>query len=222
LIVAGSVAGVSLPRTEVVEVSGVGGIDPVPRTKAERTRAALRAAALRRFVDDGFDGANVADIAADVGVTERTFYRHFATKDEVLFGDLERRLGWLRVALHSRPADENLVDSTRAALLSYPDDPRLMLELAKLRESLLSRERIARYLRELQSALAQEIRRAARVRLGDAPDAELRSAVHAEVLSAAVFAALSVWTDDPSGRDLDRLARLTEDALALVRGIATP
>jgi AcrR family transcriptional regulator len=198
---------VDTPRTEVA----------VRRTKAERTREALRAAALRRFAADGFDAANVVDIAADVGVTERTFYRHFATKDEVLFGDLERQLGWLRTALRARPAGENLVDSTLAAVLSYPDDPRLMLELAELRSSLLSRERIVRYLRELQGALAREVQQVARDRLGDAPDAELRSTVYAEVLSAAVFAAVAVWTDDLPRRTLDHLAHLTQDALTLVR-----
>ena len=57
-------------------------------SKADRTRAALREVALRHFVADGFEAASVPAIAAEVGVTERTFYRHFATKDEVLFGDV--------------------------------------------------------------------------------------------------------------------------------------
>ena len=36
----------------------------------------------------GFEAASVTAIAVEVGVTERTFYRHFATKDEVLFDDV--------------------------------------------------------------------------------------------------------------------------------------
>jgi len=173
---------------------------------------------MRRFVEDGFDAANVADIAAEVGVTERTFYRHFATKDEVLFGDFEQRLGWFRAALARRPEGENLVDSVEAAVRSFPDDPRLMVEVAKLRESLLSRERIARYLRELQGLLAGEIRSAAQERLGGAADAPVRAAVLGEVLSGAVFAAITVWTDSRK-RSLDTLSALTDTALAIVRPV---
>jgi AcrR family transcriptional regulator len=195
-------------------------------SKAARTREALRAAALRRFVDDGFDAANVADIAAEVGVTERTFYRHFATKDEVLFGDFEQRLGWFRAALQGRPATESLVDSCLAAINSFPDDPRLMIEVAKLRESLLSRDRIARSLRELQGLLADEIHRVAQERRstaapGRAAEDALAVAVQAEILSAAVFAAVRIWTDQPGDRDLDELRRLTEQALAVVRPSVT-
>ena len=48
-------------------------------------RERLQAAALERFAEQGFDGTTVAEIAAAAGVTERTFFRHFADKREVLF-----------------------------------------------------------------------------------------------------------------------------------------
>lgn len=192
-----------------------------PPKKSERTREALRAAALQRFVDDGFDAAIVADIAADVGVTERTFYRHFATKEEVLFGDFELRLGWFRQALEARPADEDLVETVLSAIQSFPDDPRLMIEVAKQRESLLSRHRIARYLRELQGLLADEIRPVARDRLHHAADADLRAAVHAEILSGAVFASVQQWSDTPGDRTLADLADLTSRALEIARPAIT-
>lgn len=48
-------------------------------------RERLQAAALERFGADGFDGTTVAQIAATAGLTERTFFRHFADKREVLF-----------------------------------------------------------------------------------------------------------------------------------------
>jgi AcrR family transcriptional regulator len=51
----------------------------------ERTKAALEQAALRLFSERGYDATCVADIADAAGVTERTFFRHFATKDAVLF-----------------------------------------------------------------------------------------------------------------------------------------
>jgi AcrR family transcriptional regulator len=48
-------------------------------------RERLQAAALERFGAQGFDGTTVAEIAATAGLTERTFFRHFADKREVLF-----------------------------------------------------------------------------------------------------------------------------------------
>jgi AcrR family transcriptional regulator len=48
-------------------------------------RERLQAAALKRFAEQGFEGTTVAEIAATAGLTERTFFRHFADKREVLF-----------------------------------------------------------------------------------------------------------------------------------------
>lgn len=182
--------------------------------KSARTRAALREVALRHFVEHGFDRANVPAIAAECGVTERTFYRHFATKDEVLFGDLTARLEWFRRALRERPADEDLVDAVRRSLASMPVDPRLMVEIARLRAQLLSPERIERVFRDRQGAMAREVREV----LVERGEDELVAAVRAEVLAGAVFAALGVWTEGPGPHDLGRLRELTAAALVQVRG----
>jgi len=52
-------------------------------------RERLRTAALDLFVSRGFEKTTTADIAAAVGLTERTFFRHFADKREVLFSGQE-------------------------------------------------------------------------------------------------------------------------------------
>lgn len=51
----------------------------------EPARLRLRQAALELYDQRGFDQVTTAEIAARAGVTERTFYRHFADKREVLF-----------------------------------------------------------------------------------------------------------------------------------------
>ncbi len=57
----------------------------MPRWEAGAQDRLLNAA-MELFTAEGYDQTSVADIAAAAGVTERTFFRHFADKREVLFG----------------------------------------------------------------------------------------------------------------------------------------
>lgn len=184
-------------------------------TKSERTRAALRDAALRHFAAHGFDAASVPAIAAEAGVTERTFYRHFATKDEVLHDDLLTRLEWFRTALRERPPGEDLLRSVFVSLTSAPTDPELLVEIAALRSRLLSPARIERAVRDRQGAMAAEVREVL-IERGAPP---LAAAVRAEAVAGAVFAALAVWTEGPGPRDVAGLGRVTAEALELVRPV---
>jgi AcrR family transcriptional regulator len=181
--------------------------------RAARTREALRQTAIRHFVEHGFEAATVPAIAAEVGVTERTFYRHFATKDEVLFIDVTTGLAWFRTSVSERlAAGDDLVAAVLVAIKAPPTDPRLMIEIARLRRQLLSPARIERSFREAQGAMAGHLRAAL---LDRDPTDALGAAVRAEVAAGAVFAALTVWTEDP-GR-LDGLVRLTAEADERVR-----
>ncbi len=75
---------------------------PVPgrrETHKASTRGALEEAALRRFAEDGYDETSVEAIAAEAGVSSRTFFRYFATKDEVLDMGREERQARLRAKL---------------------------------------------------------------------------------------------------------------------------
>ncbi|EIC83104.1 TetR family transcriptional regulator [Serratia sp. M24T3] len=49
----------------------------------------MREAALELFHEKGYDRTTAAEIAAHAGVTERTFFRHFPDKREVLFNEAE-------------------------------------------------------------------------------------------------------------------------------------
>ncbi|WP_199423174.1 TetR/AcrR family transcriptional regulator [Actinotalea solisilvae] len=68
-------------------------------SRAEATRERLRRSALALFVERGFDAVTVVDVAAAAGVSHMTFFRHFATKEDVLLDD---------------PYDEVIVDAVLA------------------------------------------------------------------------------------------------------------
>jgi AcrR family transcriptional regulator len=76
----------------------------VPRDR-EKVRRRLQAAALELYGDRGYDQTTTAEIAAAAGVTERTFFRHFADKREVLFEGEAALSAILTDAVLHAPAD---------------------------------------------------------------------------------------------------------------------
>lgn len=197
-------------------------VRPAQTARSERTREALRQAAVVRFLAQGVEDTSAEQIAADAGVSLRTFYRHFGSKHELLFADYTG-LNWFRAALDARPADEPVIDSVQAAIFAFPYDVEAVTKIAALRGGDLDRERIVRHIRDVQADLADAIDAQLQKRSCTkdlAPDARLRSTVTARCIAAAVFGAMEAWMvgDD---RSLGELARMSHTALESLReGIA--
>jgi AcrR family transcriptional regulator len=103
--------------------------------KKEQTRRALEDAALDLFERQGFDHTTVEEIAAVCDVSPRTFFRYFATKDQVLFGD-EGEFSEMLADLEQRPADEPPLRSVRAVvdakIESSADEPDRLVRRARV------------------------------------------------------------------------------------------
>ncbi|MBO0680182.1 TetR family transcriptional regulator [Mycolicibacterium sp. S2-37] len=192
-------------------------IRPAQTARSERTRAALRQAAAVRFLAQGVEETSAEQIAADAGVSLRTFYRHFASKHDLLFADYDEGLHWFRTALAARPADEPIVESVHAAIMSSPYDEAALPKIAMLRADELDPGRVVRHLRQVEADFAAAVEE----RLtGDHPhdgsgDKRMRIAVIARCIAAAVFGAMEAWMLDPE-RSLPELERRTRDALQLL------
>lgn len=90
------------------------------RTLRERTREAvgeeIRREALALFLRQGFDATRTEDIAAAAGISARSFFRYFATKEDVLVGESVPFGDQVLIALKARPPEEPTWTALRAAL----------------------------------------------------------------------------------------------------------
>jgi AcrR family transcriptional regulator len=86
--------------------------------KLQQTRSSLTRSALELFAERGFDAVTVVDIANRSDVDPSTFFRHFRSKESLLFTDMDNYVATIRPLLDERPADEPLIESLRAVSLA--------------------------------------------------------------------------------------------------------
>jgi AcrR family transcriptional regulator len=183
------------------------------------THEALREAALKSFARKGFANVTVTELAREAGVTERTFFRHFPTKEAVLFQDYETQLEWLAEALAQRPASESLFDAVLASVAAFPHDLEVVRQAATARTELISADRIASHLRVVQSSFAQVLTEFVRNRKPNVANIDLFAEVAGSALAAALVVAVESWGRDGCAGDLGELVAAS---LELVRSGLAP
>lgn len=160
----------------------------------QATRAALQQAARTLFAEHGFQATTVREIADAAGVTERTFYRYYEGKQDLL---AEEALGWvetLSAAIRSRPAREPpLVAVHRALAALLPEiaaesGTRSWLLADGQRPLATLRNSTPRPLLKLENAIAAALiaRGQADARTSVDSRSEFRAQVHARVAVAAL------------------------------------
>jgi len=90
--------------------------------KKAMTRLALEDAALELFATKGFDHTTVDEIADACNVSRRTFFRYFASKEDIFSGDKDVHDAQMFELIASRPADEPALVSLRVAVLAMAAD----------------------------------------------------------------------------------------------------
>jgi AcrR family transcriptional regulator len=84
--------------------------------RASETRARIAEAALERFTTNGYNETTIDQIAGAAGVGRRTVFRHFATKEAMLFDHLSVRRDFALRRLQERPLSEPPLVSLHAVL----------------------------------------------------------------------------------------------------------
>ena len=87
-------------------------------SKKEQTRIALSWATIRLTVQRGFHNVRIEDIAAEAGVSPRTFNNYFGGKAEAIAYRQVERVRQIAEELRARPADEPLWDAVTEAVLA--------------------------------------------------------------------------------------------------------
>ncbi len=173
-------------------------------------RGRLEQAALELYSERGFEQTTVAEIAERAGLTERTFFRHYADKREVLFGGAGPLTELLVSSVTAAPASAAPIDAVAAALEAAGAVLEERRELARRRHLIIAgnpelRERQLIKLASWAEALADALR------ARGVADATAR--LSGEVAMAVFGVAFERWVGETNRRSLPELIRATLDEL---------
>jgi AcrR family transcriptional regulator len=176
-------------------------------------RSRLEQAAYELFRDRGYDRTTVADIAARAGLTERTFFRHYADKREVLFGGAAVLQDELVRALRGVPPDVPAIEAVRVAVEAIAQFMHGRRALARERERVVAahadlQERGLIKRASLTAALATALEQRG--------VAEPVARLAADMGITVFYVGFDQWLDDPAGRELVEIVHAGFDQLKAV------
>ncbi|MFF5234800.1 TetR family transcriptional regulator [Dactylosporangium sp. NPDC000521] len=174
--------------------------------KRQLVRDELTEAALRLLAIQGFEETTIDQMAAAAGVSRRTFFRYFQSKEDVIIerlSDLGRRL---TATLAARPAPEPPAAALQHTLRTFTDTFREHPEKSRRLTKIMvtTPPLLARYLERQvtwRAALSTELA----TRIGTDPTTDPRPAVLVAVAFAAFDTALMRWVEQDPAPDLDTL-----------------
>jgi AcrR family transcriptional regulator len=180
--------------------------------KKQATRDALRLAAARLAALRGWDQVRVEDIAAEAGVSTRTFNNYFTSKEEAFLATAFERAARAEVALASRPADEPLWSALTNAVVDSFTTEEIDLRQARLvaPTPTLAGEQLKAF-GVIERRLAHAIAR----RIGSRVEHDIYPRLVAGALMSAVRVAFEHWIETESDQPLptvvrDTLGRVTD------------
>ncbi|MFJ8544166.1 TetR/AcrR family transcriptional regulator [Streptomyces sp. NPDC093586] len=173
--------------------------------------------AIRLFAEQGYEQTTIAQIARETGISQRSLFRYFGTKEDLVCGDQDALGELLKRTVEQQPAEMSAWDALRAGfevLLTANHTPERALELSRLIFHTPSLH--ARYIEKRlrwQAALVPAVQARLGTAPGPAPDPRARAVI------ATVFAcadtATELWVAHDGRLDL---ADLYDQCLAAVRG----
>ena len=114
---------------------------PQPRSNVGRppvtSRAELEQVALELFAERGFEATTVDDLAAAAGISRRTFFRYYASKNDVVWGDFDDLLRRMEAWLAETEPDVPVLDAVADAVVRFNSLPAEAVPAHRRRMSLI-------------------------------------------------------------------------------------
>ena len=175
--------------------------------KKNQTREDLIAAAARLFAEQGFEATTTEQIADAADVSQRTFFRHFPSKEAVLYGDQAELEEAFAAAILARQADEPPLVAVAAALAAPTANLAAHGERTLLQARLAaSSPAVSAYSRAVvQRGLERAVIAALAQRMGVNPTKDPRPEVIAGAAMSALRVALRRWAGGGGRGDLRKL-----------------
>jgi mycofactocin system transcriptional regulator len=168
------------------------------------SRAHIESVALDLFALHGFEATTADDIAAAAGVSRRTFFRYFPSKNDLVWGDFDTLLAGLAAFFDAQPRDEPLRDVLIAGILRFNAVPPEAIADHRHRMGLILHVPALQAYSTLRYAAWRDVVAAcAAERLG-VPFGSLDAQLVGHVMLAAAVTAYEQWLADP-GADLQEL-----------------
>lgn len=185
---------------------------PLADRRSRQTRDEVFAAAIPLFVAQGYDATSMQAVAEAAGVSRRTLYRHFASKDDIVFEAPRRWLEVFEAVVTDRGDAEPTRDLFRRALVAVADFVQLHAEsvLAAFSVVMSSQDLLARRGRSDMEWVQRYVELLLPDLVGD-PDAPLRAMTAAMAVVAAQNALMIVWAGEEPRRDCGTLMRAVLD-----------
>ena len=182
----------------------------------ERTRRAVReevaSQAWQLFARQGFEGTTVDQIAAAAGMSRRSFFRYFASKENLLLEGLLEAGQRVADDVAARPPEEPVWTALRRGLQPLADELEEHHEYARPLTVMLRESGLRATVQERRVRLEETLTPLIAERLPDGPHRTIRAAAIAGAAFACLDAAQQAWADDPDA-NLAELLDVTFGAL---------
>lgn len=191
-----------------------------PPSLRERARRAVETeiadVAMGLFIQNGFDATTIDQIASAAGISRRSFFHYFRSKEDLVLGDTDALGETVRLALEARPAEESAWEAIRAALQTLqsqgaPTSEQLAVARMYHEVPSLRARHLEKHLR-WQTLLAPGIQ--GRLGLADSAEPDPRARAFVAAALACLDAAVDAWCESDGTADV---VDLFDEAIAAIR-----
>jgi AcrR family transcriptional regulator len=180
----------------------------------DAVRARIAAVAIARFDADGFDRVTVEQVAAEAGISARSFHRYFPAKEDAVIGDPARHSDVLAAAFRERAPDEPVWTALREAFATMlrrgdggdPDTARRSVRVMTSTPSLRARNL------EKHHAWAEVLTPLVAERLGGA-DVDLRARTVVQAALGCFDVSITMWATGDDDGDVTGILHRSFDVL---------